>query len=412
MPSVKRLRNKVWIALTVSFCALTLLLLGITRTLVQRQTANGIHHTLYTTLIANQSHQEGLLVPLDRTSEQLYVFYSDVPVSSQQNDALVEMALNASDEANLLELDGNVWFYMIALENQTISTSLLYGEQKTIFLNVSSIMQQQNHILFTLSVVALVSLIIISLVSFILSNRFVKPTKLALKQQEETMLLKKRFTANASHEFRTPLSIIKGGFDEVLSNKNQTIESQIKWFDMMDSGIKRVENLTEELLVLAELERESSDVSMEPIDISQCINKIVDTLKVKFNEKTVNIDLVLEPSLLLETNLYKFKQLLMILLDNAFQYVNEFGKIEVNVQKNNQIVQFNIKNSGDGIPAEDLPKVFEHFYRTQSSYGKNTGVGLGLTIAEKVTKQLGGEIIVSSILNEYTNVELRLPKNI
>jgi len=260
--------------------------------------------------------------------------------------------------------------------------------------------------LIFLIIASLIGVILFSLVSFLLAQRILKMEKSAFELKKQLLLMKKRFTANASHELHTPLTMIKGGIDEILSNKDQTIESQMKWFEMVGFGLGRMEMLTNELAILARLENETIKAELETIDISQTVEHVVDALKVKAEDKNVKTNFNLDKAAKALTHEEKFKQVLTILLDNAYKYVNTNGIVNIEVTCVDQSPNIKISNTGPGIPEGELPKVYEHFYRGDSSNLANSGTGLGLTIAKKIIEQLNGKFDINSIENELTTVEI------
>ena len=388
--SVKRLRNKTWLILAGSLTLLLVTALAITSLLVRQQAQNTIYQTLYTSLATNDLYTH--VFP----SNTILHVSSDTFLSSEQLEGLLPMINLTSGNNDRLIASGENWFYVTAMESG----------QGIVLVDVTHTMLYQNQQLMRLMIGGGVGLILFIGISFLLANGLIKPTKMTVEMRKEMALLKKRFIANASHELRTPLTMIKGGVDEVLNHKAETVEDQLKWFGMIGTGINRIDVLTNELSILADLEDEHLTPSRTLINVSHCIEKLVKPWEALANERAITFKVKLDSDLLIHTNLERLEQLLEIFLNNAFEHVNEKGSVEIKVTAIQQQVQILITNSGTGIPVEELSKIFEHFHRVGTSNVNVSGSGLGLTIAKKIVDQLGGKVLIQNVANESTQVEL------
>lgn len=389
--SVQTLRNKTWVILASVLTLLMATALVISYLLVRQSTQNTIYHTLYTTLTSNDLYES---VILSRSSDSVNV-YSDTYLSSASAHELLYLATDANYQ---LITDGTDWFYF----------TVMGTEQSILFVNITATITNQNDMLIRLLIFGVVGLVLILITSLLLANNLIKPTKMTVEMQKELLLLKKRFTANTSHELRTPLTMIKGGYDEVLRNKSQTIEEQLQWFRMIGDGINRIDVLANELTILADLENEKFAPTLEESDISHCITEFVQPLTAVAKARGITFKTAIAPGIIAHTNLLRLEQLLKIFFNNAFQYVNEQGEIDIEVTKTNQHAKISITNTGAGIPAAELETIFEHFHRLSFTNVTASGSGLGLTIARKIVDQLGAKVSVKSVVNEFTQFELIL----
>lgn len=395
--SVRKLRNKTWLLLVVSLILLLLTALVIAYLLIKQHTQNSIYQTLHSALSSN-----GGLYVLEVDSpfypNTLLDIYSNISLTMNQLMAVLPSFDSVADKNYLLVSTEENWFYATEIASR----------ERIILVDVTQAILNQNRSFIMLVVSGVIGSLLIIGGSFFIANGLIRPTKMAVDMQKEIALCKKRFTANASHELRTPLTMIKGGFDEVLNHKGKTIEGQIKWFEMIGAGIDRIDVLANELSILASIEDENE--CMLPlqtfVDISQQIKQITSSWQEVAQSKGLNFDIKIQPNLSINTNANKLEQLLTIFLNNAFKHVDDGGSIEINVFEQNSQVQISITNSGPGIPEEELSAVFEHFHRVGTSNTKSVGCGLGLTIAKKIVDQLGIEVLIQSVVNEKTQVEL------
>ena len=154
--------------------------------------------------------------------------------------------------------------------------------------------------------------------------------------------------------------------------------------------------------MLARLEDREIEFPKTAVNISATVHRTVEIMQVLATEKGIQIEENIEPNLITQLNEEKFMQIGMIFLENAIKYVDKQGRIEINAyQKDGQVV-VSVQNTGPGIPAKSLPKLFDRFYRVDER--SKAGSGLGLPIAKEIVEQLGGELTVDSIENEVTTV--------
>src|SRR5699024_7227821 len=137
------------------------------------------------------------------------------------------------------------------------------------------------------------------------------------------------------------------------------------------------------LLELAQLDQPTTRLEMKVIHLSNMIEDMVFTMEAATKEKEIHITHSIEPEIMLNSNSDKIKQLVMILLDNAHKYTNEKGKIDITLEKDKRTIIFRVRNTGKGITVEDLPRIFNQFYRADSSrHIEKNSYGFGLSISK------------------------------
>ena len=273
-----------------------------------------------------------------------------------------------------------------------------------IFLDVTDANQTLRSLLITLLVVGLIMLVIIFFISMYFANSAVQPIAKAWENQ-------KQFVADASHELKTPLSIIQANYDVLMDNRDETINNQMKWLSYMKMATDRMAKMITNLLDLAKLDQVNPHSEMKLIHISGLIEEMVFSMEAAAKEKEIHISYSIEPQIMVKSNSDKIKQLVMILLDNAHKYTNEKGKIDITLEKDKKMIVFRVRNTGKGIAEENLSKIFNRFYRgDRSRHIEKNSFGLGLSIAKSIANELGGEIHVSSEENNLTTFTVMLPR--
>lgn len=405
--TIKRLRNKIWLILVTCFYALILTSLLIIYLITSQNTQDVIYQTVYTRVLSHEMYATDTFFSVEvAVDDAIVAIHSDFNLEMTQYEELVRLVFENARDYNVLILYEQIWVYALIPAGETLFSLNGQAMTRIIFNDVTDIMAGQDFIFKTLVVFAAVSLILVLIAGYMLSNSFVKSTHKSFEQQVKITSRQKRFTANATHELRTPITLIKGGYEEIISNKDAVIESQMKWFEMIAFGISRMESLTSELLTLAKLENSFEPLEKTEVNVGQTVADIVKVMEILAVEKEIKITSSIDTSMVIHLNEEKFKQVLMIFVDNAIKYVNDAGTIEVTVEKKVEDLSIRIRNSGPGIPEKDLPKIFGRFYRLESTPKEKKGTGLGLPIAKEIIGLLGGTVTIDSVVDEFTEVEI------
>lgn len=213
-----------------------------------------------------------------------------------------------------------------------------------------------------------------------------------------------QFVSNASHELRTPLTIIENYADLMKRRGLERPDLFEESIDAIHSEAIRMREMTEQLLSIAR--HEQWNIQTERINITSLVQETVNTFQTTY-QRDINIEG--SSQIIGYTDIQKLKQLLFIFLDNALKYSD--GQITVHVDQTEKDSTIQIEDRGVGIPKEDLPKVFDRFYRVdQARSRKQGGSGLGLTMAKDIADALGARIVINSKENQGTIVTLFLPK--
>ncbi len=361
-------------------------------------------HDSMTNIVTQQISSEDTLsfdIEVDAKGKILstHTVFSDITPETYQQ--ATEIALKNPKSTKAITLNGRQWQYALtSMKTDIYQNGVLQtiddGSTQIRFLDVTESKKTLAKLLQTLGGVGLLMLLVIFLFSYYFANRAIKPIAVAWDKQ-------KQFVADASHELKTPLAIINANCDAITTNPEETIQSQKKWFDYIRIGSDRMAKLINDLLTLTRLEEVNTIISKNPFNLSKEITDIALALEAVMIDKKICFSASIEPDIIVESDAERFKQLVTILFDNAIKYTNEAGQIELSLMKGKRQAVFSIKNTGKGITQQDLPKIFDRFYRSDPARAEKTGgYGLGLSIAKMIVEQLGGKINVESIENKYT----------
>jgi two-component system phosphate regulon sensor histidine kinase PhoR len=220
---------------------------------------------------------------------------------------------------------------------------------------------------------------------------------------------KKDFVANVSHELRTPLTAIKG-YAETLAE--EASGDARKYLDIILRHADRLIELTQDLLVLAELEEKGIPLRHEAIDWRELIHGVRVLFEKKFAEKNLNLQISLADDgapLVFMGDRYRLEQMLINLLDNALRYT-EKGGATVRVRRQEGCLTITVGDSGIGIPAELLPRIFERFFVVDKARSRQSGgTGLGLAIVKHIVRLHGGHVEVTSAPGQGSEFIVTLP---
>lgn len=286
-----------------------------------------------------------------------------------------------------VKIDGSSYVYLKEYSNKGLTIVLMSREQQ---------IEVLNNLLKVFISIGSISLILLLLISIYLTNKTIKPIK-------ETFEKQKQFIANASHELKTPLTIIRTNTSLVLSNKSLSVESQSKWLNYINNQIERMSELLDEMLSLAKLDTNRGLDEFVVFDLSKLLNNILLTFEAVIFENKIQLESNIEEDISIKGDKESIKKVVIILLDNAIKYTNKSGKIDVELKQEKNKIRLKVKNTGEGIKKEDINKIFERFYRVDSSRARETGgYGLGLSIAKSIVESNNGKIYAESNIGKDT----------
>ncbi|NGZ76441.1 sensor histidine kinase [Saccharibacillus alkalitolerans] len=272
-----------------------------------------------------------------------------------------------------------------------------------VFIDTTARQQILTTLIYTFAAVGLGMLVVLFFFSRFFANRSIRPVREAFEKQ-------KQFIADASHELKTPLAVINTNADALLANGGETVRSQEKWLRYIKSETERMAKLTGDLLYLTEMDDSRSHLIQSRFDLSDAVENVMLTMEAVIFEKDLSLNYDIEPDLSIVGSREQIVQVTMILLDNAIKYADPRGTIDVTLKREHGEIVIAVTNTGEGIPAEHLPRVFDRFYRTDQSRTRSQGGhGLGLAIAKSIVERHKGRISVKSTPGEKTTFGVHFP---
>ena len=220
----------------------------------------------------------------------------------------------------------------------------------------------------------------------------------------------RQFSSDASHELRTPLTVLKGQSELALSKPRSKAEYQ----EVLSSNLEEINYMSrvlEDLLILSKGDEGKVSLEKEPVELGSIVEEVSRQGEIFADEKEVKIILAyLEPVTILG-DAHRLKQMVWILLHNAVKFNPSGGEIKITLQDLDDTVYFTIRDTGIGIPEQDLPKIFDRFYRVDKARSRmDGGSGLGLSICKHIVDRHHGTVDVESKLGEGTKFKIRFPK--
>lgn len=235
----------------------------------------------------------------------------------------------------------------------------------------------------------------------------IRMVTMALAPAEKAWDQQKQFLADASHDLKTPLTVILANNNIIASHKDESVESQMKWIESTNEEAGRMSDLVNKMLELAKSEATKDELKIGEVDLSEVVENSILQFEVVAFEKNISIESGIQPNMIVRTHPATFSKVIEILFDNAIKYSEENGKISIALYQSGKKVYFTINNSGEVISHEELPHIFERFYRTNKER-KVGGHGLGLSIAKKKCDMLGCKLSVESNEDDGTTFTITL----
>ncbi len=234
-----------------------------------------------------------------------------------------------------------------------------------------------------------------------------------LVRLEQNFLSLRRFTADASHELKTPLTVLRAGVERAITHPSATPELM----EVLEETLVEVNRMTEivdSLLTLARVDEGRAPLHLEPTDLSDLFGEIAETASILGEHSSVEVSVEIpESPLVLPLDRARVRQLLLNLLTNATKYTRKGGSVTVTCTADADSVVVKVADTGVGIAAGDLPHVFDRFWRAdaaRSRTGQRPGTGLGLAICQWIAEAHGGSIEVQSRRGEGTTFTVSLPR--
>ncbi|HRI16035.1 MAG TPA: ATP-binding protein [Verrucomicrobiota bacterium] len=230
-----------------------------------------------------------------------------------------------------------------------------------------------------------------------------------LGRLERSFAQEREFTLHASHELKTPLTIMRGQLETGLRDERLTEQQRELFASQMDE-LQRMASIVDRLSLLAKADAGIAKLKIEPVRLDELVREVVADAEMMGLEKGISVALegVIETTI--PGDRHRLRQLLLILADNGLKFNQQGGRLRFGLARKDEQVELRVANTGPGIPADKLPRVFDRFYRGDPAHGSaDGGCGLGLSIARWIVTSLGGTIQITSALEQETEVMVCLP---
>ncbi len=231
---------------------------------------------------------------------------------------------------------------------------------------------------------------------------------------QETRLedARKRFVADVSHELRTPITVLKSYVEALLEGAYEDKVLAVSFLQVMDRETDRMTRLVTDLLQLSRFDTGNEVLTREPVHIKDLINHLAERYALVAFQAEIQFIVDVRDDAQVQVDRDRFEQVLDNVISNSLKYTPKRGIIEAKAELDHehQVVHFRLRDTGSGIPEQELPHIFDRFYRVDKARSRQLGgTGLGLAIAREIIHAHGGEVTVDSKVDEGTTVDISLP---
>ena len=311
-------------------------------------------------------------------------------VNEETAQTLAQIALASNQSTGLIRAYS--LRYLVSTDN---------SETRIAFMDARSDIATMTELVISSLLIGALALLAFFFVSLLLANLALKPVEAAWNRQ-------KQFIADASHELKTPLTVILANQKILLSHPEMTISQQTQWINNTLSEGERMKSLVEDLLFLAKSDDSANKETLSDVNLSDIVQGSILSFASLAFESGIALSDTIQPVITLTGNEPKLRRLCGVLLDNALKYVNTSGSVDVDLRAENGNALLRVHNTGTPIPAEELPHLFERFYRVDRARSAG-GYGLGLSIAQSIVETHGGKISVVSCADIGTTFSVIFP---
>ena len=260
------------------------------------------------------------------------------------------------------------------------------GGMRIAFLERSDEINELTSLVQMLILVGIGSLLVFMVISIFLARWASKPVVTAWQKQQQ-------FIADASHEIKTPLTVIQANTNIVLAHPQDTVAQQSKWIEYIQTEASRMTGLVNDLLFLAKSDSKKNPVVLSAVNLSEIVQGALLPFESVAFEQKKTLHSWIDPDLQILGEHNRLEQLVAILVDNALKYSEEKGIVNVTLNREQDKIKFVVHNTGVTIPPDQLNRIFERFYRVDPSRARESGgYGLGLSIACSIVELHNGQI--------------------
>ena len=298
------------------------------------------------------------------------------------SENILEQAVNSamSSDEQFAHLPGvNLFFYKAS---NVFGTKIAFADSTHYFSYLKDILTAGT-LFFA------IALIVLFIVNLGLANMCLKPVEKTWAQQQD-------FIADASHELKTPLTVILTNGNILQSHPDKTVGEQMQWVESTNEEASHMKELVDKLLLLAKTDNMRQNNQFADVNMTELATRLALQYDPVAYEKGITLTTHIEDNIHITGDQTALNQMVHILLDNAVKYAGMGGEVELFLTKRQNCVYLSSKNTGTPIPPEDLPHIFERFYRSDKVRTSGSGYGLGLAICKNLAEQHRADISVTS----------------
>ncbi|WP_419880838.1 sensor histidine kinase [Peribacillus sp. B-H-3] len=294
-------------------------------------------------------------------------------------------------------------FSILVNKNVKLNGTSMYINRIQLIYNMEREREMLSHLLTVIGFGIIISAAAAILAGLFLANKALVPIQSAWNKQTQ-------FAADASHELRTPLAVMKLNLERLFRHPKSSIEQESESISQAIGEIKYMSKMISDLLILAGSDSNQLELNVARVNLDELLNKAVQSFSELAALKEIKVESNVSCHIDISGDEERLYQLLMILLDNALKYTEEKGFISVGCYVKVSAAHISVADTGAGISAEDLPLIFERFYRGDKARTREfEGTGLGLSIAKWIIEAHGGKIRAVSALGKGSEFLLQLP---
>ncbi|AFS79719.1 signal transduction histidine kinase [Gottschalkia acidurici 9a] len=228
-----------------------------------------------------------------------------------------------------------------------------------------------------------------------------------VKSLEDKDILRRKLTSDMAHEIRTPLTILQNTMEAFLYGVWEVTNERI---ESCYDEIIRLSKLVQGLKDIEKLEEVSMKLNFTKFNLNNEIKQLLDLFESQYESKDIKLNFKYKKEVIINSDKDKIRQVLINLLNNSYIYTNKCGEVEITLDETDKNIVISVRDNGIGISSEDIPFIFERFYRTDETRDRKTGgTGIGLTISKAIVETLGGNIKVYSKLGQGSTFITTLP---
>lgn len=384
---LKKLRIKISIYISLATCLVLLIIGTVLNSVTYFQTIESINNNIELAFKEINSDK------IDGRVPRYYAFILD-----DSNTVVFEKNSNFYIE----DKDKNILFNSVhETSNPTRFNNFYYksfeydNDEMYVVIDCFTEIENLTRTLNISSIVCSVAAVFISISGIFIAGLAVKPYEIAYENE-------KRFLTNASHELKTPLTII--------SSNNDLIESNFGKNKYSDSSKRQISNMTKlinQMVTLNKLEEVGNKIEFKKFNLSDLVYEAISSYEEVFLERGVSISKNIDENVIINKNEEHFIKLISILLDNSNKYINDNGEFIVELKKSKKNTKLVIRNTSSNLDNEKVKHVFERFYTIDESHNSNrSGFGIGLSIANKLAVLNNIKIEAAIIDNKYFQIQI------